>query len=210
MQSTGDRACAAHKGECKATPVVATYYNPAYRPALEEELSSTDVKHAALSFRAGQAAEQGHRSSFGSPERGSALHRRSADILRVASKDLDRSLSPDKARRGSLGSAGSAQVACPPPLTFLIISSGPPKRGVENFSLHEVLRVWPGNAFASNNSAWYHDTERLSLPILHDSSAEAVRETLQTCRDCPRLPSLLLPGALPCQWRGGCSSSAPL
>ena len=30
---------------------MATYYNPAYRPALEEELSSTDVKHAALSFR---------------------------------------------------------------------------------------------------------------------------------------------------------------
>ena len=31
--------------------MVATYYNPAYRPALEEELSSTDVKHAALSSR---------------------------------------------------------------------------------------------------------------------------------------------------------------
>ena len=30
---------------------VATYYNPAYRPALAEELSSTDVKHAALSSR---------------------------------------------------------------------------------------------------------------------------------------------------------------
>ena len=39
-------------GDAKEIPQeVATYYNPAYRPALEEELSSTDVKHAALSFR---------------------------------------------------------------------------------------------------------------------------------------------------------------
>ena len=127
MRSAGDRACAAHEDGSKATPEVATYYNPAYRPALEEELSSTDVKHAALSFRAGQAAEQGHRLPSGSPERASALHRRSAEILRVASRDLDRSLSPDKARRGSLGSAGSAQVASPPQTTFLSLSSGPPK-----------------------------------------------------------------------------------
>ena len=133
VQLTGETACAARKGDSKATQEVATYYNPAYRPALEEELSSTDVKHAALSFRAGQAAEQGHGSPAGSPERTSALHRRSADILRIASRDLDRSLSPDKARRGSLGSAGSAQVVFPPQNTFLSISSGPLKRGNEEF-----------------------------------------------------------------------------
>ena len=118
MRLAGDRACTAHKNDREATPEVATYYNPAYRPALEEELSSTDVKHAALSFRAVQAAEQGHRSPFGSPERSSALHRRSADILRVASRDLDRSLSPEKARRGSVGSAGSVQVISPPQIHY--------------------------------------------------------------------------------------------
>ena len=127
VQLTGATACAARKGDSKATPEVATYYNPAYRPALEEELSSTDVKHAALSFRAGQAAEEGPRYPFGSPERGSALHRRSADILRVASRDMDRSLSPDKARRGSLGSAGCAQVALPNEKLKLVL-------------LHEILK----------------------------------------------------------------------
>ena len=37
--------------DTEPAPTVATYFNPTYRPALEEQLSSTDVKHAALSFR---------------------------------------------------------------------------------------------------------------------------------------------------------------
>lgn len=140
MRSAGDRACAAHNSDSKAASEVATYYNPAYRPALEEELSSTDVKHAALSFRAGQAAEQGHRPPSVSPERGSALHRRSAEILRVASRDMDRSLSPDKARRGSLGSAGSAQVASHHRTPSFLSAVAHPNEELNKFSLPEILR----------------------------------------------------------------------
>ena len=44
-------SCAAGEDAKEIPQEVATYYNPAYRPALEEELSSADVKHAALSFR---------------------------------------------------------------------------------------------------------------------------------------------------------------
>lgn len=39
------------KEDAQPAPKVATYYNPMYRPALEDRLSSTDVTHAALSFR---------------------------------------------------------------------------------------------------------------------------------------------------------------
>ena len=48
---SGAGLCAAPEEGNEAPQTVATYYNPAYRPALEEELSSTDVNHAALSFR---------------------------------------------------------------------------------------------------------------------------------------------------------------
>jgi len=48
---SGARSSTAHEDSLEEKPKVATYYNPAYRPALEEELSSTDVKHAALCFR---------------------------------------------------------------------------------------------------------------------------------------------------------------
>lgn len=48
---SGTGLCATPEEGNGAPQTMATYYNPAYRPALEEELSSTDVKHAALSFR---------------------------------------------------------------------------------------------------------------------------------------------------------------
>ena len=47
----GAGSCATSEESKETSQEVATYYNPAYRPALEEELSSNDVKHAALSFR---------------------------------------------------------------------------------------------------------------------------------------------------------------
>ena len=48
---SGAGSCTTPKQGTESPQMVATYYNPAYRPALEEELSSTDVKHAALSSR---------------------------------------------------------------------------------------------------------------------------------------------------------------
>lgn len=86
---------------------MATYYNPAYRPALEEELSSTDVRHAALALRAPSPSERGPAceafSPLGSTDT-SAPHGRQVDILRVDSASLDRSPSPPKGRRASASS----------------------------------------------------------------------------------------------------------